>query len=270
MTILLREDVSAWPSFRAERERGKAAAERAQIRLVLVDDDDAFREAFVHEIALFGFDVVDFRSGPAMLQHFDDEADADVIVLDWKLPRLSGFDLLGQLRRRGVTVPVVFLTGNPAEAYEELALDAGALDFVDKMRGPAILAKRLRLIVEAGKRPPEAPDADVWEHGLLTLKPKVCRAYWNNNDVRLTVTEFNIVHLLATRAGQDVTYRTIYDTVHRVGFFAGSGEDGYRTNVRSSVKRIRNKFRAIDTDFAEIENFLGFGYRWRGTIDPTT
>jgi two-component system response regulator ChvI len=236
----------------------------------LVDDDDAFREAFVHEIALFGFDVVDFRSGPAMLQHFDDEADADVIVLDWKLPRLSGFDLLGQLRRRGVTVPVVFLTGNPAEAYEELALDAGALDFVDKMRGPAILAKRLRLIVEAGKRPPEAPDADVWEHGLLTLKPKVCRAYWNNNDVRLTVTEFNIVHLLATRAGQDVTYRTIYDTVHRVGFFAGSGEDGYRTNVRSSVKRIRNKFRAIDTDFAEIENFLGFGYRWRGTIDPTT
>ena len=239
--------------------------ERARIKLVLVDDDDAFREAFVQEITLLGFDVVDFCNGSAALQHFDGDVNVDVIVLDWKLPRLTGLDLLGQLRRRGVTVPVVFLTGIPAEAYEELALDGGALDFVDKMRGPAILSKRLRLIVEAGKRPPEVSDADTWELGPLTLKPKVSRAYWGDQDVRLTVTEFNIVHLLATHAGQDVTYRTIYDTVHRVGFVAGSGEDGFRTNVRSSVKRIRNKFRAIDAGFTEIENFLGFGYRWRDT-----
>jgi len=52
--------------------------------------------------------------------------------------------------------------------------------------------------------------------------------------------------------------------VHSAGFIAGSGEDGYRTNVRSSMKRIRNKFRAIDDAFNEIENFPAFGYRWQG------
>jgi two-component system response regulator ChvI len=83
----------------------------------------------------------------------------------------------------------------------------------------------------------------------------------------LTVTEFNIVHLLASRAGEYVTYRAIYDCVHSVGFVAGSGEDGYRTNVRSSIKRIRNKFSAIDDQFGEIGNFPAFGYCWGSAPD---
>jgi two-component system response regulator ChvI len=60
-----------------------------------------------------------------------------------------------------------------------------------------------------------------------------------------------------------VTYRAIYDCVHHAGFIAGSGEDGFRTNVRSSIKRIRIKFRTMDAEFSEIENFPAFGYRWR-------
>jgi two-component system response regulator ChvI len=96
------------------------------------------------------------------------------------------------------------------------------------------------------------------------LRPKVSRAYWDDIDVMLTVTEFNIVHCLVTSASEYVTYRSIYDCVHRIGFVGGCGDDGYRTNVRSSIKRIRNKFRAIDAAFSQIENFPAFGYRWRG------
>jgi len=149
-----------------------------------------------------------------------------------------------------------------AETFEKVALDSGALDFVDKSRSPDILARRLRLILEAGKRPLELPDDESLHIGRLTLRPNACRAYWDSRDVGLTVTEFNIVKLLAAEAGENVTYRAIYDRVHHAGFIAGSGEDGYRTNVRSSIKRIRNKFKAIDPGFSGIENFAGFGYRW--------
>jgi two-component system, OmpR family, response regulator ChvI len=237
------------------------SADRA--RLVLVDDDGDYREAVTGELGELGFNTTDFPTGAALLEYFEGGGSADIIVLDWKLQGQTGLDLLRQLRRHGVQVPVVILTGVSTESYEAAALDCGALDFVDKTRGPAILARRLRLILESGKRPGHLPEEELIEIGVLTLRPKVCRAFWNGNDVHLTVTEFNIVHLLAANAGQDMTYRAIYDRVHRVGFIAGSGDDGFRTNVRSCVKRIRNKFKAIDADFAEIENFAGFGYRWR-------
>jgi two-component system response regulator ChvI len=60
-----------------------------------------------------------------------------------------------------------------------------------------------------------------------------------------------------------MTYRVIYDRLHYEGFAAGRGADGYRTNVRSALKRIRNRFRALDPTFDEIENYQCFGYLWR-------
>ncbi len=276
MTSLLRENDFAWRRSRAlgqgnevgrSAETGaEGAAGAARIRLVLVDDDEPFREAASGELGDMGFEVVALDGGRALLDYFERGNSADVIVLDWKMPGGAGIDLLPQLRGRGIKLPVLFLTGVPAAAYERQALDGGALDFIDKTRGAAILAKRVRLVVEAGKRPPELPVDEVVERGRLTLRPKVSRAYWDGRDIGLTVTEFNIVKLLVSCAGDHVTYRAIYDCVHRAGFLAGSGENGYRTNVRSSVKRIRNKFRAVDGDFSEIENFPAFGYRWRGAV----
>ena len=74
------------------------------------------------------------------------------------------------------------------------------------------------------------------------------------------------MHLLVSNLGNHLTYRAVYDTMHHEGFIAGSGEDGYRTNVRSCIKRIRNKFRALDGNFACIANYPSFGYRWE--VDP--
>jgi two-component system response regulator ChvI len=234
-----------------------------RIKLLLVDDDDGFREATSAALGDLGFDVASMPDGAAMFDFLGAGNTADVIILDWRLPSGCGIDLLPRLRRRGIQVPVVFLTGIPATTYESAALEQGALDFVDKTRGVDILAKRIKLIVESGKRPPELPVAEDIVCGPLKLRPSVSRAYWNDVDVTLTVTEFNIVNLLIAKAGEYVTYRAIYDCVHHAGFIAGSGEDGFRTNVRSSMKRIRTKFRSLDADFSEIENFPAFGYRWR-------
>jgi len=235
----------------------------ARVRLVLVEDDSDYREAASAELAELGFEVRAFATGDEMLEYFAQNNDADVIVLDWKLPGGLGIDLLPKLHDRGIRLPVVFLTGMPATAYESAALDRGALDFVDKARGVAILAKRIRLILDSHRRARETPAKAALSCGKLVLRPDLRRAFWDGQDVNLTVTEFNIVHLIVSHAGEHVTYRAIYDCVHHAGFVAGNGDDGFRTNVRSSIKRIRNKFRAHDATFSEIENFPAFGYRWR-------
>ena len=92
------------------------------MRVLLVEDDDDFREALADQLSDLGFTVQGFANGAALLGAINGAVDADVIVLDWKLPRPSGIDLLSQLRRRGVNLPVVFLTGHTATDHESLAL----------------------------------------------------------------------------------------------------------------------------------------------------
>jgi two-component system, OmpR family, response regulator ChvI len=197
-----------------------------------------------------------------LLGSLDTAAEADVIILDWRLPNISGIDLLPQLRQRGVNLPVVFLTSHPEPANEKLAFERGALDFVDKTRGVEILARRLRLVAGKPAATPEAEKPIVC--GKLVLSPSASRAYWKEVDVGLTVGEYDIVHFLASNVGNYETYRAIYDLQYYDGFHAGNGVDGYRTNVRSSIKRIRRKFCEVDSTFSEIQNSQSRGYRWRG------
>ncbi|HJQ59110.1 MAG TPA: response regulator transcription factor [Vineibacter sp.] len=262
MTAPIKESAPAWPTFNPAVGRGELDRTDDRVRLVFVDDDDDYREVAGAELVDHGFDVVALPTGTAALEYLEGGGSGDVIVLDWDLPAVAGIDLLPKLQRRGVRLPVVFLTGHSSTTHESIALERGALDFVDKSRGLGILARRIRLIVEAGKQPQEVRSEEILQCGKLVLRPRVSRAYWGDVDVNLTLTEFNIVHLLASGLGEYVSYRAVYDCMHHVGFIAGSGEDGYKTNVRSSIKRIRNKFRAIDASFADIENFPSFGYRW--------
>jgi len=192
--------------------------------------------------------------------------DADVIVLDWRLPTISGIDLLPELRQRGVTLPVVFLTSHPELVNEELAFERGALDFVDKTRGVEILASRLRLVSASGKLEAHPQPEDRIVYGELALGPAIHRAYWNDVDIGLTAGEYDIVHFLVSSVGIYRTYREIYDVQHYEGFAAGHGELGFQTNVRSTIKRIRRKFCKIDPTFSEIQTLPALGYRWRGRI----
>jgi two-component system, OmpR family, response regulator ChvI len=170
--------------------------------------------------------------------------------------------LLVELRQCGVNLPVVFLTGYGFKAQENLAFEAGAVDFIDKARGVEILARRLRRLVRSPKPAAASASASLVVCGKLVLNPNVRRASWNDRDLGLTLSEYNIVHLLVSNADRWVTYRAIYDCVHYEGFVGGSGENGHRINVRAIIRRIRKKFLQCDETFAEIENAMVLGYRW--------
>jgi len=255
MNPVLRERVAFSADWPAAPMAAAGLAER--FTLLLVDDDETYRKAAGFELERLGFAVLRFASGEALLAHFAAGGGGDLIVLDWKLAGL-GVGLLPQLGRRGIEVPVVSLAAIPAAAA------GGAAERSDKTRSLALLAQRIRRVIEAGPLLAHGRGDGAVRCGRLLLRPEVSRAYWCDRDVGLTVSEFGILHLMVSHAGEFVSYRAIYDRVHHAGFVAGSGNEGYRTNVRSSIKRVRNKFRALDGGFAEIENFPAFGYRWRG------
>ncbi len=237
------------------------------VRIVLVDDDDSFRESLGLNLIDEGFVVVSFNGGVPALDYFARGGEADVILLDWRMPVMNGLEVLRRLRRAGTTTPVIFLTVLSDDIYEEAALEGGAVDFIDKSRRLSILVRRLQLITE-GMRPvvaeaePRQPRSDVVQLARLELRFDINRAGWSGTTLDLTLTEFKIVALLATRAGEDVGYREIYDLVHGKDFVAGYGAEGYRANVRTFIKRIRKKFRDVDPEFDQIHNYAGFGYRW--------
>ena len=231
--------------------------------VVLVDDDDLYREALSSELADRGFAVSCFADGRSFLAAMSHGVEAEVALLDWVLPEISGFELLEALREQGIDLPVVFLTGYSLAERELQALGRGAVDFVDKARGTEVLAHRLRVIIEGRRHVPAAADPPIEHHGPLTLQPATARALWRERDIGLTVTEYKILVQLVAHKGQAQTYRAIYDTAHYEGFVAGSGERGYNTNVRSLLKRIRRKFLEVDPGFSEIENVASVGYRWR-------
>src|SRR5215217_883372 len=182
--------------------------------VVLVDDDDDYREVLSADLADRGFAVSGFADGPSFLAAMSQGIEAEVALLDWSLPEMSGFELLGTLRDRGFALPVIFLTGYSLAERELQALGRGAVDFVDKARGTDVLAHRLRRIIKGPHQPPAEMQPLVERHGDLTLHRSTARALWRERDVGLTITEYKIVAQLVSRKGQPHTYRALYDTVH--------------------------------------------------------
>ena len=236
-------------------------------RIMIVDDDGMFRESLAQNLSDVGFAIQCFSDGPTALSHLAEVGPPDMILLDWKMPGMTGIEVLRELRERNFETPVVFLTVLSDQIYEEAGLLGGAVDFIEKSRGFSILSRRIELILKGSKsidapKPNPASQPVVATHGEVRLHRDVNRAFWKNVQIDLTLTEFLMVDYLVTRAGRDVRYRELYDIVHGEGFAAGQGEIGFRANVRAFIKRIRQKFRDVDSEFSQIENYPGFGYRW--------
>ena len=263
MTTTLQEYVAPPPI--SAQSGGALVTAKQPVRVAVVDDDDDFRRALCFHLSDQGLEPVACSGGRSALELLGTET-VDVILLDWRMPDMNGLEVLRELRRRGVKTPAIFLTGLADDVFEEAALASGAVDFIEKSRKLSILVRRIELIAES-QRPLPLPDPSRQQPsqlrlGHLDLRFDINRAFWRDAAVGLTLTEFRMIAQLAMRPGEDVSYRELYDLVHGKDFVAGFGVDGYRTNVRTFIKRIRRKFRELDRTFDCIENYARFGYRW--------
>jgi two-component system response regulator ChvI len=229
--------------------------------VAVIDDDLLMRQTLAANLDAAGFKAVSFAGGSDVLAYLGEGGQASVLLLDWSMPGMNGPEVLRRLRARGHDMPVVYLTGHAQPVFEETALADGAVDFVDKSRSFGIVLLRLRLALAGAKRRQDG-GAAAHDDGPR-FDEESARIYWRGSRVKLTLSEVKIVRFMMAQAGRDVSYRAIYDQLRGEGFQAGDGVHGYRTNVRAIIRRIRRAFQTVDPAFDMIQNYPGFGYRWK-------
>jgi two-component system response regulator ChvI len=262
-------DTSLFPPTTVSNRKNESPDLRstdAAPRIVIVHPADTYRAALVAYLRAQGYTIEEFEDSKSAFECIIGDTPVDTILIDVDPPQTVGIDLFLRLRNLGVRTPIALFATEADQSQEDRALEQGAAEYFSKSRRFSIVARRLGLLVDGAraKTTLAGSAADVISIGALDVKLRCHRASWRGHEVPLTVTEFKIVRLLACRMGEQISYREIYDMVHGSGFFAGEGPQGYRINVRSLIRKIRDRFRTIDPNFIEIENCAGFGYRWRG------
>jgi two-component system response regulator ChvI len=226
--------------------------------IALVDDDRNILTSVSMALEAEGFAVRCFSDGAEALKGMTAQP-VDLAVLDIKMPRMDGMELLGQLRRHS-HIPVIFLTSKDDEVDELLGLRMGADDYIRKPFSQRLLIERIRALIRRGELVREREDSQaepVIVRGQMTLDPARHQCTWKSDPVELTVTEFLILKSLAQRPGHVKNRDQLMDAAYGEHIYVDD-----RT-IDSHIKRLRKKFKAVDSEFGQIETLYGVGYRYR-------
>ena len=228
-------------------------------RIALVDDDRNILTSVQITLEAEGFDVETYSDGQQALDAFNKRL-PELAVLDIKMPRMDGMDLLQRLRQK-TSMPVIFLTSKDDEIDEVLGLRMGADDYVKKPFSQRLLVERIRALLRrqdaiAGETIPETEDTKVMDRGDLRMDPLRHAVAWKGKDVSLTVTEFLLLQALAQRPGFVKSRDQLMDVAYDDQVYVDD-----RT-IDSHIKRLRKKMRTVDDTFSAIETLYGIGYRY--------
>ena len=225
--------------------------------IALIDDDRNILTSISMALEKEGFNVQTYLDGESALIGLS-RTPPDLAVIDIKMPKMDGEELLKKLRKK-TSLPIILLTSKDEEVDELLGLKLGADDFVKKSGGFSIKILIERIKVQLRKKDINIDDTkNVIVHGKLKLDPSQLECEWDGKQLpdKLTTTEFLIVKELAKRPGIIKERSQLMDIAYRE-----DTEIEDRT-IDSHVKRIRKKFKKIDTNFSAIETRYGSGYRW--------
>ena len=226
--------------------------------IALVDDDRNILTSVSIALETEGYRVRSYADGVEALAALTRDP-VDLIVLDIKMPRMDGMELLTKLRRAS-DVPAIFLTSKDDEIDEVLGLKMGADDYIRKPFSQRLLLERIRAVLRRSEfavgQEREAAADKTTVQGDLVLDPVRHMCSWRDQTVNLTVTEFLILQSLATRPGHVKSRDQLMDAAYDDHVYIDD-----RT-IDSHIKRLRRKFRAVDPDFSNIETLYGLGYRY--------
>ncbi|MEC8371241.1 MAG: response regulator transcription factor [Pseudomonadota bacterium] len=225
--------------------------------IALVDDDHNILTSVSMALEAEGFHVATYKTGEDALRGLSRQP-VDLAVLDIKMPRMDGMELLQKLRKSS-QMPVIFLTSKDDEVDEVLGLRMGADDYIKKPFSQRLLIERIRTLLrrmEVGATG-DAKSEGTMVRGNLVLDPERHLCTWNGGEVQLTVTEFLLLKSLAQRPGHVKTRDQLMDAAYGESIYVDD-----RT-IDSHIKRLRAKFRQTDSGFAQIETLYGVGYRYR-------
>lgn len=220
--------------------------------IALVDDDRNILTSVSMTLEAEGFSVRTYKDGEEALREITRHP-PDLAVLDIKMPRMDGMELLGELRKRG-DLPVIFLTSKDDELDEAMGLRMGADDYIKKPFSQRLLLERIRAVLR--RKEPQTTQAEIVQRGNLMLDASRHMCTWKGLHVNLTVTEFLLIQALARAPGHVKSRDQLIDAAYGEHIYVDD-----RT-IDSHIKRLRRKFRETDPDFSAIETLYGVGYRY--------
>jgi two-component system, OmpR family, response regulator ChvI len=227
--------------------------------IAVVDDEKNIRETLAEALEADGYKVRTYVDGAAALEGMTEDP-VDLAVLDIKMPRMDGMELLRRLRQQS-DFPIIFLTSKDEEIDQLFGLKMGADDYIVKPFSHRLVLERVKAILRRSqaREPGAAPTepSRVLERGKLRLDPERHTCHWNGQNVTLTVTEFLILQALAQRPGVVKTRDALMDAAYDDQVYVDD-----RT-IDSHIKRLRKKFKVVDDDFDVIETLYGVGYRFK-------
>lgn len=223
--------------------------------LAIVEDEKILAENYRDAFQRHGFDVLIYDSLPSARAAFDKSL-PDLAIIDIGLGNdfEGGFELCRTLRAASASLPIVFLTARDSELDMISGLRLGADDYLTKDISQAHMLARINALLRRVDALQTSPlDNSYIEHGALRIDCDRMQAFWRNEFVHLTVTEYWMLHALAEHPGHLKNRQQLMDAANVVL------DDN---TITSHVKRIRKKFNAVDSDFDAIETVYGMGYRW--------
>ncbi len=216
-----------------------------------VDDDHDMREIVRKTLSEEGYQVETFEAGHLMLARLEEDA-PDLIILDVLMPGENGIELCRELRKTS-NVPVVFLSSRRQDIDKIIGLELGADDYIGKPFNPRELLARIKAVlrrVATATAPAQAEE--ILTRGALTLDITRHRAYWSEELVDLTKTEFQIVEALLRTPTRVRSRDSLMQLAYGVGVHVSA-----RT-IDSHIRRLRSKFSDVGGD--PVETVRGVGY----------
>lgn len=224
--------------------------------IAVVEDDADQRDTYVDVLIANGY-AVNAYADKASAQSAFRTTLPDLAILDIMLGQDmdGGFDLCMELRNQSQTVPVIFLTARDSDVDRISSQRMLAWDYITKPVSLEFLVARVHTLLSIAThlQSPE-PNATVLTINELEIDENSMSIQWQGERLNFTLTEFQIVESLARRPGHVKTYDALID-VTRQGLVEKNTINGY-------IRRIRSKFREIDSAFDRIQTVHGTGYKW--------
>ena len=227
------------------------------VKICLIDDDQNILASLSLALKSEKFEVETYSDGIAGLEALKDN-NFDIAILDIKMPRLDGLEVLQKLRNSS-DIPVIFLTSKDDEIDQLLGLKMGADDYITKPFSQKLLIERVKVILKrtsSSSKENEVNSDSLIERGNLLLNMDRHECHWKEERIKLTVTEFLLLESLVNRPGYVKNRDQLMSAAYNDDLYVDD-----RT-IDSHIKRIRRKFKVIDKDFNSIETLYGVGYRF--------